>query len=159
MHPPHSLRKLDLSLYDFGVFEVCLLFVYATSSPNNIAVRLNQGFVDKMQCCWGNKLPDPFDSCNTRYIFLANFSTWLPQVKFASVSTPRDFDVYTLFTGVPLMLRTGEAVRVFSFCHEPISINSVLVILSVSLLAISHLLIFSKSSFKQDWMILTPLSA
>ena len=26
-------------------------------------------------------------------IFLANFSTWLPQVRFASVSTPRDFDV------------------------------------------------------------------
>ena len=46
------------------------------------------------------------------------------------------------------MLRTGEAVRVFSFSLEPISINSV--ILSVSLLAISHLLIFSKSSFKQD---------
>ena len=63
------------------------------------------------------------------------------------MSIPRDFDVDTWFTGVPLMLRTGEAVRVFSFCHEPISINSVLVMLSVSLLAISHLLIFSKSSF------------
>ena len=63
------------------------------------------------------------------------------------MSIPRDFDADTWFTGVPLMLRTGEAVRVFSFCHEPISINSVLVMLSVSLLAISHLLIFSKSSF------------
>ena len=48
------------------------------------------------------------------------------------------------------MLRTGEAVKVFSFCLEPISINSILVILSVSLLAISRLLIFSKSVFKQD---------
>ena len=48
------------------------------------------------------------------------------------------------------MLRTGEAVRVFNFCLEPISISSVLVILRVSLLAISHLLIFSKSSFNQD---------
>ena len=66
------------------------------------------------------------------------------------MSTPRDFDVDTWFTGVPLMLRTGEAVKVFSFCLEPISINSVLVILSVSLLAISRLLIFSKSVFKQD---------
>ena len=62
------------------------------------------------------------------------------------MSTARDFDVDTWFTGVPLMLIAGEAVRVFSFCLETISINSVL---SVSLLAISHLLIFSKSSFKQ----------
>ena len=66
------------------------------------------------------------------------------------MSIPRDFDVDTWFTGVPLMLRTGEAVKVFSFCHEPISINSVLVILSVILLAFSHSLVFSKSSFKQD---------
>ena len=66
------------------------------------------------------------------------------------MSTLRDFDVDTWFTGVPLILRTGEAVRVFTFCLEPISINSILVMLSVSLLAISHLLIFSKSSFKQD---------
>ena len=40
------------------------------------------------------------------------------------------------------MFNTGEVVRVFSFCLEPISINSVLVILSVSLLTISLLLIF-----------------
>ena len=66
------------------------------------------------------------------------------------MSTLRDFDVDTWFTGVPLILRTGEAVRVFTFCLEPISINSILVMLSVSLLVISHLLIFSKSSFKQD---------
>ena len=66
------------------------------------------------------------------------------------MSTPRDFDVDTWFKVVPLMFNTGEAVRVLSFCLEPISINSVLVILSVSLLAISHLLIFSKSSFKLD---------
>ena len=47
------------------------------------------------------------------------------------------------------MLTTGESVMVFSFCLEPISINSVFVVLTMSLLAISHLLIFSKSSFKQ----------
>ena len=47
------------------------------------------------------------------------------------------------------MFYTGEVVWVFSFCLEPISINSV--ILSVSLLAINHLPIFStKSLFKQD---------
>ena len=66
------------------------------------------------------------------------------------MSTPRDFDVDTWFKGVPLMFNTADAVRVLSVCLEPISINSVLLILSVSLLAISHLLIFSKSSFKQD---------
>ena len=65
------------------------------------------------------------------------------------MSTPRDFDVDTWFTGVPLMLTTGESVMVFSFCLDPISINSVFVILSVSSLAISHLLTVSKSSFKQ----------
>ena len=46
------------------------------------------------------------------------------------MSTPRDFDVDTWFTGgpgVPLMPRTGEAVTMFSFCLDPISINSVLV--------------------------------
>ena len=47
------------------------------------------------------------------------------------------------------MLTTGESVMLYSFCLEPISINSVFGILSVSLLAISHLLIISKSSFKQ----------
>ena len=47
------------------------------------------------------------------------------------------------------MLTTGESVMVFSFWLEPIGINSVFVMLSLSLLAISHLLIFSKSSFKQ----------
>ena len=66
------------------------------------------------------------------------------------MSTPRDIDVHTWFTGVPLMLRTGEAVRAFSFCLEPNNIHSDLVMLSVSLLAISYLLIFSKSSFKED---------
>ena len=42
--------------------------------PNNIAmveIRLNQGFENKMQCCWGNKLPDPFNSYSTRGIFFS----------------------------------------------------------------------------------------
>ena len=65
------------------------------------------------------------------------------------MSTLRDFDVDTWFTGVPLILTTGEFVMVYSFFLESIGINSVFVVLSVSLLAISHLLIVSKSSFKQ----------
>ena len=104
-----------------------------------------------MQCCWGNNCLTRLIAAIPETIVLANFSIWLPQLRFASMSTLRDFDVDTWFTGVPLILRTGEAVRVFTFCLEPISINSILVMLSVSLLVISHLLIFSKSSFKQDW--------
>ena len=47
------------------------------------------------------------------------------------------------------MFNTGQVVWVFSFCLEPISINSV--ISSVSFLAINHLPILStKSLFKQD---------
>ena len=41
------------------------------------------------------------------------------------MSTTRDFDVDTWFEGIPLMFNTGEAVRVLSFCLEPISLNSV----------------------------------
>ena len=41
------------------------------------------------------------------------------------MSTHRDFDVDTSFMGVPLMFNTGEVVRVFSFCLEPISTNLV----------------------------------
>ena len=69
MHLRHSLRKLELALHDFGVFEGCLL-VLCLSFPkqhcNIVEMLLNQGFVDKMQCCWWNKLPDPFNCCNTR---------------------------------------------------------------------------------------------
>ena len=89
-------------------------------------------------------MPDPFDSCNTRGNFFSQF------LDMTAPGKDCINDVDTWFTGVPLMLRTGEAVKVFSFCLEPISINSILVILSVSLLAISRLLIFSKSVFKQD---------
>ena len=45
-----------------------------------LQMRLNQGFVNKMQCCWGNKLPDPFDAAIPDAIFLASFSIGLPQV-------------------------------------------------------------------------------
>ena len=43
------------------------------------------------------------------------------------MSRPGDFDIDTWFTGVPLILRTGETVTMFSFRLDPISINSVLV--------------------------------
>jgi len=46
--------------------------------------------------------------------------------------------VETWFMGVPLMVKVGVSVRVLGFCLEPISINSVLFILSLSFFAISH---------------------
>ena len=64
-----------------------------------------------MQCCWGNKLPEPFDICDTRGNFFSHLLDMTASGKvcippgFASMSTPRDFDVNTWFTGVPLMLR------------------------------------------------------
>ena len=49
--------------------------------------------------------------------------------------------------GEPLIEGLGGTVKVRSLCVDPISINSVFVILSVSLFAISQLLTFTKSSF------------
>ena len=76
MHLRHSLRKLELALHDFGVFEiVCKLYV--THSPNNIAVveiRLNQGFADKMQSCQGKNCLTRLIAAVREAIFLANFS-------------------------------------------------------------------------------------
>ena len=48
------------------------------------------------------------------------------------------------------MVKIGVTVRVLSFCLEPISINSVLVKFIVTLFAISHSLMFCKSSLRQD---------
>ena len=57
------------------------------------------------------------------------------------------------------MVKIGVEVRVLSFCLELISINSVLVIFSVSLFAISQSLMFCKSSLRQVLMAFTSLSA
>ena len=46
-------------------------------------------------------------------------------------------------------VRVGDAVRVLSFYLEPISMNSVLVMLRESFFALGHLLIFCKSTFRQ----------
>ena len=74
-----------------------------------------------------------------------------PGIRFESISIARDLkEVGTWFVGAPLMVKIGVAVRVLSFCLEPISINSVLVIFSVSLFAISHSLMFWKSLLRQD---------
>ena len=69
-------------------------------------------------------------------IFLASLSIWFPQVRLESITIPRDLAVETWFMRVPLMVKVGVSVRVLSYCLEPISLNSVLVIFSVSSLAI-----------------------
>ena len=81
MHLRHSLRKLELALHDFGVFEiVCKLYV--THSPNNIAVveiRLNQGFADKMQSCQGK-------NCLTRLIAAVREAIFFSQLLFREIT-------------------------------------------------------------------------
>ena len=52
---------------------------------------------------------------------------------------------------VRFILIVGEAVRVFSLCLDPISMNSVLVMFKVSLFACSQLKTFARSSFRQNW--------
>ena len=69
----------------------------------------------------GTNCPDPFDSCNTRGNFFSQLLDMTAPGKVSLMSTPRDFDVDTWFTGVPLMLRTGEAVRALSFCLDSLA--------------------------------------
>ena len=71
-------------------------------------------------------------------IFLVNFSMWLCQLSLSSIITPSDFVAVTWLTWVLVILIVGEAVRVFSLCLDPISMNSVLVMFNVSLFACSQ---------------------
>ena len=84
-------------------------------------------------------------------IFLVNFSMWLCQLSLSSIITPSDFVAVTWLTWVLVILIVGEAVRVFSLCLDPISMNSVLVMFNVSLFACSQLKTFARSSFRQNW--------
>ena len=84
---------------------------------------------------------------------LVNLSIWLLQVRLLSLSTPSDLAVVTCSIGAQLIDGLGGTVRVHSLCLDPMSINSVLVILSASLFAISQLLTLTKSSFRQDWIV------
>ena len=75
---------------------------------------------------------------------------WLCQSSLSSIITPSDFVEVTWLTWVLFILIVGEAVRVPSLCLDPISMNSVFVIFSVSLFACSQLKTFVKSSFRQS---------
>ena len=73
--------------------------------------------------------------------------------KIIIVKHSSDLAVVTCSTGAQLIDGLGGTVRVHSLCLDPMSINSVLVILSVSLFAISQLLTLTKSSLRQDWIV------
>ena len=70
---------LSASIFSFHHCYLCLPrlhenHLYHSSSQTTLQwskIRLNQGFENKMQCCWGNKLPDPFNSYSTRGIFFS----------------------------------------------------------------------------------------
>lgn len=74
--------------------------------------------------------------CRSQF-FLASLSIWLDNVRFASISIPRDLVVVTCFMFEPLTVRVGDAVGMLRFCLEPISVNSVLVTFRESLNASS----------------------
>ena len=48
------------------------------------------------------------------------------------------------------IFKEGREGRLLSFCLEPINMNSVLVIFSINLLAVSQRFLLSKSPFRED---------
>ena len=65
------------------------------------------------------------------------------------IITPSDLVEVTCFRQAPFISRAGGTVILLSRCREPISMNSVLVMFSVSLLAFSHSLMLDKSRFNE----------
>ena len=61
--------------------------------------------------------------------------------------------------GAPSTFREGEWGSVFNLCREPIIMNSVLDLFSVSLLAVSHSLMLARSSLRLSSMLSTLLPA
>ena len=70
------------------------------------------------------------------------------QDKCLSTRTPTDFVVETCLIGKLSRTRLGDLSKVPNFCHDPIAMNSVLVLLRVNLLAFSQSLTLAKSRFK-----------
>ena len=60
------------------------------------------------------------------------------QDKCLSTRTPTDFVVETCLIGKLSGTRLGDLSKVPNFCYDPITMNSVLVLLRVNLLAFSH---------------------
>ena len=94
---------------------------------------------------------DAFYSSNTRcnMIFLDKASTWFCHARFSSISTPRDLEHCERLIGTLLIFKEGREGRLLSFCLER---NSVLIIFSVNLFAVSQRFMLTKSSFRKDWM-------
>ena len=73
MHLVHSLRKLELALHDFGVFEVCLLILchsFPKQHCNSRKAAVSR-FCRYDAMLLGEQMPYPFDSCNTRGNFFS----------------------------------------------------------------------------------------
>ena len=87
------------------------------------------------------------------------FSMWQFQLSLSSIVISSDFVVPACFTRVSFIKIEGEAAMVFSLWPDPISINSVLVIFRVSLLAFNQVYTFNRSLLRHDSMLPTLLSA
>ena len=70
------------------------------------------------------------------------------QDKCLSTRTPTDFVVETCLIGKLSRTRLGDLSKVPNFCYDPITMNSVLVLLRVNLLAFSQSLTLARSRFK-----------
>ena len=71
-------------------------------------------------------------------------------MSLSSISTPSDLAVVICSIQVSLIEGLGETVKVHCLCLDPMSINSVFVILSVSLFAIGQLLTSITPPLRRD---------
>ena len=95
--------------------------------------------------CW-DKISNSFNcSLIPEAIFLDNLSICVCHRRFSSINNPSDFAEKTCYIGTLSIESSTGLDKVFSFCRDPININSVLAVFKVSLLEISHLFRLPKS--------------
>ena len=78
-------------------------------------------------------------------IFLEILAIRVFQNRCSSTRTPTDFAVETCLIAKLPRTRLGELLKEPSLCHDPITMNSVLVLLRVNLLAFSQSLTLARS--------------
>ena len=83
---------------------------------------------------------------------------YIPGQVFIDINPERFGAWYLTYRG-PSLFREGEWGSVFNLCREPIIMNSVLDLFSVSLLAVSHSLMLARSSLRLSSMLSTLLPA
>ena len=86
-----------------------------------------------------------FYGTNARGYFLDIWDICVFHVKCSSTCTPRDLVDSTRFIKTLSILRAGDRSNVPNLCLDPITINSVLDLLRVSLFATNQLLILMRS--------------